>query len=194
MAGGYRKGFASKAIRGNAGGLLLEAEVGVLLDPNQQVVVTFEVFAEPVVISGVLTIFGAVLPAKIRAVFVDRAFVIGRQKIAAAMDHDVPGLPVDINGYLLVRDLPEQAFIIPSVFRCVELKRKIIATVSRETFFTLAHVVSLFIDFHNFILMPSGPKNFSPEGCSLISIKIPSRQVSPDRCPLAGNYFARKII
>ena len=65
-----------KNIGRNTSGLLLETEVRVFLDPDQQIVITFEMFGETIVGTGVFTVFSAVFPAHIRTGFVDSAFVI----------------------------------------------------------------------------------------------------------------------
>ena len=54
--------------------------------------------AESIVIPCVLTVFYAVLFAEVGPVFIYSAFVIWGQKITAGVDHDVPLVPVNIDG------------------------------------------------------------------------------------------------
>ena len=54
--------------------------------------------AKPIVITSVFAIFYAVLLAEVRAIFIYSAFVIWGQKITAGVDHDVPLVPVNIDG------------------------------------------------------------------------------------------------
>ena len=94
------------AIGRNSRGLLFKAEVGVGLDVAQKIVVAFEVLGEAIIVTGELAIFRAVLPAHIRPVVINCALIFRRQEIAAGVDHDVPGFPVDVDRHLVVGDLP----------------------------------------------------------------------------------------
>ena len=54
--------------------------------------------AESVFIARVLTVFYAVLFAEVGPVFIYSAFIVWGQEITAGVDHDVPLVPVNIDG------------------------------------------------------------------------------------------------
>ena len=58
------------------------------------------------------------------------------------MDHYEPVLSVNIDGDVFVGNFPKKTFIVTSVFRLIYSKGEIIATVSREAFFTLVGIIS----------------------------------------------------
>ena len=74
------KAFLLLAIRSHSCRALFESKRIVLLDISQQVVITFEVFRETVILSCIFTVFRAVFAADVRPSFVDAALVFLGQK------------------------------------------------------------------------------------------------------------------
>ena len=122
---------------------------------------------KPKIAVGVFTVLRAVFPAKIGTVFVDHALVLRTQEIAPCVDHDIPALAVYIYRDLVVRDFPQQAFVILTVFRLVDLEGEVITTVGRQAFFTLAGIVSSVFTHGIFLKVVMVPIINNQEGCIL---------------------------
>jgi hypothetical protein len=75
---------------------ILEAKIGIFLNPRHQFIVRFEMLRKPIIPLCVFAGFYTVFLANVRAGFVDAAFVVRSEKLANRVYHHVPGFAVDI--------------------------------------------------------------------------------------------------
>lgn len=74
--------------------------------------------------------------------FVDAALIVFCQEFATRIDHDVPAVALNVEGNSLVRDLPQQGFVILARLRFIDFKCEVGAALRGHT--ELALIPGLF--------------------------------------------------